>query len=450
MPKKVFSIFFICFLIITSVFAPIQASAYEVTSFEITAESGMLVSLDTGEVLWEKNADKKMYPASITKIMTAIIMVESDIWNPEGKVTLTKAALDKTLGTGLAVSLMDEGEEFTQLDLLYMVLLSSFGDCAYLAADIYGGSLDGFVDKMNLKAQELGLNGTHYSNPVGLHEEETYTTARDTYKLCVYAKKYDVINEITSKSRYKIVTTKGTTKTLSTTNFLLDRSTNYYYQYATGFKTGFTNAAGRCLVSTATKDTRGKTYNYMCVLFKCPNSNQKRYEFVESRELYRWAFNNFSFKEIAKSNEPVCEIPVEMSFETDFLPLYFKKPFISVLPNEADDSTIVIKTHFKNETATAPIKKGDVLGYAEIMYAEKVIGKVDLIANDDIKASGLLQFWEFVKNFFTSKYMKAVYLIIVLAIVGFIAVMIKLNWPRKRKRMKYIPYKEKDYKNYED
>ena len=170
MPKKVFSIFFICFLIITSVFAPIQASAYEVTSFEITAESGMLVSLDTGEVLWEKNADKKMYPASITKIMTAIIMVESDIWNPEGKVTLTKAALDKTLGTGLADSLMDEGEEFTQLDLLYMVLLSSFGDCAYLAADIYGGSLDGFVDKMNLKAQELGLNGTHYSNPVGLHE----------------------------------------------------------------------------------------------------------------------------------------------------------------------------------------------------------------------------------------------------------------------------------------
>ena len=231
---------------------------------------------------------------------------------------------------------------------------------------------------------------------------------------------------------------------------MLDRSTNYYYQYATGFKTGFTNAAGRCLVSTATKDTRGKTYNYMCVLFKCPNSNQKRYEFVESRELYRWAFNNFSFKEIAKSNEPVCEIPVEMSFETDFLPLYFKKPFISVLPNEADDSTIVIKTHFKNETATAPIKKGDVLGYAEIMYAEKVIGKVDLIANDDIKASGLLQFWEFVKNFFTSKYMKAVYLIIVLALVGFIAVMIKLNWPRKRKRMKYIPYKEKDYKNYED
>ncbi len=447
MPKRIFSIFFICFLIITSVFAPISASAYEVNSFEITAEAGMLVSLDTGEILWEKNADQKMYPASITKIMTAIIMVESEIWDPNAKVTLTKAALDKTLGTGLAVSLMNEGEEFTQLDLLYMVLLSSFGDCAYLAADIYGGSLEGFVEMMNNKAKDLELNGTHYSNPVGLHEEETYTTARDTYKLAVYAKKYDIINEVTSKSRYKMTTTKGTTRTLSTTNFLLDQSTNYYYQYATGFKTGFTNAAGRCLVSTATRNG----YNYMCILLKCPNKpNVKRYEFVESRELYRWAFNNFSFKEIAKSNEPVCEIPVEQSLQTDFLPLYFDKPFISVLPNEADDSTIVIKTFFENETATAPIKKGDVLGYAEIMYAEKVIGRVNLLAGEDVKASAILQFWELVKEIFTSKYMKVVYIIIAAIIVGFILVMIKLNWPRKKRKVKYIPYKERDYRKDED
>ena len=446
MPKRIFSIIFICFLIIASAYVPISASAYEITSFEITAETGMLVSLDTGEVLWEKNADKKIYPASITKIMTAVLMVESDIWDPTAKVTLTKAALDKTLGTGLAVSLMNEGEEFTQLDLLYMVLLSSFGDCAYLAADVYGGGLESFVGMMNDKAKELGLNSTHYSNPVGLHEEETYTTARDTYNLTVYAKQYDIINEVCSKSRYKMTTTKGTTRTLSTTNLLLDPATNYYYKYATGFKTGFTNAAGRCLVSTASHNG----YNYMCILFKCPNNKQKRHEFIESSELYRWAFNNFSFKEIAKSNEPVCEIPVELSLETDFLPLYFDKPFISVLPNEADESTIVIKTHFTNETATAPVKKGDVMGYAEVYYAEKVIGTVDLLAGQDIKASWILQFFEVLKDFFSSKYMKVVYLIIAAVIVGFIAVMIKLNWPRKKRKVKYIPYKERERDNDKD
>jgi D-alanyl-D-alanine carboxypeptidase len=182
----------------------------------------------------------------------------------------------------------------------------------------------------------------------------------------------------------------------------------------------------------------------------CPNVVGRRHEFLESAALYRWAFNNFSFKEIAKSSEPVCEMPVELSAETDFVPLYFKEPFISVLPNEADDSTIVIKTHFENETATAPIKKGDVLGYAEVIYAEKVIGRVDLIANEDVKASKLLQFWQLIKDIFTSSYMKVVYLIIGLVVVGFILVMIKLNWPRKRIRMKYIPYKERDYKNNED
>lgn len=446
MPKKIFSVFFAIFLIFCSIFTPISASAYEVTSFDITAEAGMLISLDTGEVLWEKNPDQKMYPASITKVMTAILMVESDKWDPEGKVTLSKSSLDLTLGTGLAVSLLQAGEEFTQLDLLYMVLMSSYGDCAYFAGEVYGGSLDNFIVMMNDKAKELGLEGTHYTNPVGLHEEGTYTTARDTYKLVSYARKHDIICEVVSKSRYKLVTTQGTTRTLSTTNLLLDPATNYYYQYTTGFKTGYTGAAGRCLVSTASYNG----YNYMCIVLKCPNNYSKRHEFIESRELYRWAFKNFSFKEIAKSNEPVCEIPVEMSLETDFLPLYFEKPFVSVLPNEADDSTIVVKTYFKNETATAPIKKGDVLGYAEIIYAEKIIGKVDLLAGEDVKSSALLEFWEFVKNFFSSKFMITVYILIGVVIVGFIALVIILNLPRKKRKVKYIPYKESERTQDED
>ena len=446
MPKKIISLFFACFLIFCTVFTPISASAYEVTSFDITAEAGILVSLDTGEVIWEKNADQKMYPASITKIMTAILMLESDKWDPDGKVTLSKSALKLTLGTGLAVSLLSEGEEFTQLDLLYMVLVSSYGDCAYLAAEIYGGSQENFVDMMNKKAKELGLNGTNYENPVGLHHEDNYTTARDSYKLALYSKKYDLINEAVSKSRYKFTTTKGTSRTLSTTNFLLDPATNYYYQYATGFKTGFTNAAGRCLLSTASYNG----YNYMCVLLKCPNNKQKRHEFEESRELYRWAFKNFSFKEIAKSSEPVCEIPVENSLETDFLPLYFDKPFVSVLPNDADDSTIVVKTHFKNKTVTAPVKKGDVLGYAEIIYAEKIIGKVDLLAGQDVDSSALLEFWEFIKNFFTSTFMTVIYIIIGVVIVGFILLIVLMNLPKKRRKIKYKPYTNKEREKYND
>ncbi len=434
MLKKTFSIFFTTLILILSVFSPLTASAYEVTGVEISAKAGLLISLDTDEILYENNIDEKVYPASIAKVMTAVLMLESDKWNPEETVTLTKEVLDMVLGTGLAVSLFKEGEQFTQLDMLYMVLVSSFGDITYLASIIYGGSVENFVNMMNQKAQEIGLKGTHYSNPVGLHEEETYTTARDTYLLMKYAMKHELFNTVTSTSRHRVTTKSGNIRTLSTTNFLLDSSTNYYYQYANQGKTGYTDKAGRCLVTTASYNG----YNYLCAVFGCDGATK---HFTDSKNLYRWAFNNFSYKEVANSDEPVCEIPVELSMETDFVPLYFKKPFLTVLPNEADDSTIVVKTHFKTPTVDAPIKKGDVLGQAEVIYAEKVIGKVDLIAGNDVKSSKLLLIARHIKNFFSSSYMKIVYIVIALLIVGFIIFCIWLNWDKLNKRkVRYIPY----------
>ena len=436
MVKKIFSIIFICFFTFLTVFAPINASAYEITGIDITAKAGMLVSLDTGEILYENNIDKKVYPASITKIMTAVLMLESDKFNPKAKVKINKACLDVVLGTGLSVSLLEEGEELTQLDLLYTVLLSSYGDCTYLAAEIFGGSYENFVNMMNDKAKELGLTGTHYSNPVGLHEEETYTTARDTYVLTKYALQYDLFKTVTSASRYHFTTTKGTSRTLSTTNFLIDKNTNYWYQYASGVKTGYTDVAGRCLVSTASYNG----YNYMCIVFGCTNSPSKRYDFLETADLYRWAFLNFSFKEVANSDEPVCEIPVELSNDTDFVSLYFKEPFVTILPNGADQSTLVIKEKLVSDSVDAPIKKGDVLGEAEIYYAEKLIGKVDLVAGENVEKSTILSIIRSIKNFFASDYMKIVYIILIAIVVIFIIICVIINLPKKKRKVKYIPY----------
>lgn len=441
MPKKIFSIIFSVFLAVSVIFAPISVSAYEISGFDITAKAGMLVSMDTGEILYSNNIDYKVSPASITKIMTVTLMLESEKYDPAGKVAMTKEVEDLILGTGSAVSNFQIGEEITQLDLVYTVLMSSFGDCAYLAAIYYGGSVDEFVNMMNDKANELGLTGTHYSNPVGLHDEQTYTTVRDIYTLTTYALKNETFKTVCETSRYTIeATNKSAKRTLSTTNFLQDPNTNYYYQYAKGVKTGYTDEAGRCLVSTASYNG----YNYMCILMNCPPNADKRYEFLESANLYRWAFNNFSFKQVANSTEPVCEIPVELSLDTDFVSLYFEKPFVTVLPNGADDSTIVVKTKLSSDKVEAPIKKGDVLGTADIVYAEQVIGTVNLVAGDSVKASKLLIGIKYVKGFFSSVYMKIVYALIVLAIIIYILMIIKLNIARLRKRkVKYIPYGKK-------
>ena len=441
MLKKLFSIIFTVILAFSVILTPLTASAYEITGFDITAKAGMLVSMDTGEILYSNNIDQKMYPASLTKIMTVTLMLESEKYDPAGKVAMTKEVQTLILGTGSAVSNFQIGEEITQLDLVYTVLMSSFGDCAYLAAIYYGGSVEGFVAMMNDKAAELGLTGTHYSNPVGLHDEGNYTTVRDVYTLMSYALKNETFKTVCSAPRYTVEATNMSGKrTLSTTNFLIDNTTNYYYQYAKGGKTGYTDEAGRCLVSFASYNG----YNYMCVLMNCPPNADRRYEFVESAELYRWAFNDFSFKEVANSTDPVCEMPVELSLDTDFVSLYFEKPFVTVLPNEADDSTIVVKTHLKADSVEAPVKKGEVLGTADVIYAEQVIGTVNLVAGDSVKESKLLIALKYIKSFFGSVYMKVVYILIALAVAIFIFMTIRLNMARIRKRrVKYIPYGKK-------
>lgn len=440
MPKRILSAI-ITILICLSVCIP--AYAFEPSGFTVSAEAGMLVSLDTGETLYEKNIDKKMYPASLTKIMTVTLMLESPSFDPNAKVAMN-AEVDRYItGTGSAVSTLKAGEEITQLDLLYYVLMSSAGDCAYLAAMTYGGTVENFVDMMNEKAAQLGLSGTHYSNPVGLHSEDTYTTVRDVRTLTEYALKNETFATACGSSRYKVAATNMSgERTLSTTNFMLDSTTNYYYSYTTGVKTGFTNEAGRCLVSTASYNG----YNYLCILMKCPTNTGRREEFIESKELYRWAFNNFEYKKVADSINPVCEIEVELSFDTDHLPLYIEEGFVTVLPADADTSTIKIEPHPTASSVDAPIKKGDRLGTADIIYAERVIGTVNLVARDNVKQSGLLKVLRSVKRFFSSSGMKIVYCLIAAAIIVFIAAVIKMNSGRGKKRsrkVKYIPYDEK-------
>lgn len=435
MLKKIISVF----LIISLLFAPaFTVGAYEPTGFSISADAALLISLDTGETLYSKNEDKKVYPASITKIMTALLILESEKYNPEAKVTMTREALRLISGTGSVVSNLEEGEQITQLDLLYLVLLASCGDCAYLAASYYGGSVDEFVDMMNTRAKELGMENTNYQNPVGLHHEDNYTTAADTYKLTAHALKNKTFKEVCETTRYTVAQTNmSPATTFSTTNYLQDSTTEYFYTYAKGVRNGFTDEAGRCLVSTASYNG----YNYMCLLFGCPFSSSNKYEYTESRELYRWAFNNFEFKQVADNDNPVAEIEVDLSLQTDFVSLYVEDGFVSILPKEADDSTIMVVPHPTNEIADAPIKKGDVLGTADIIYAEQLLGTVNLVSHEDIDRSLMLTVWRGITDFFTSSYMKVVYILAAVLVIVFIVAVYKLNSKKANKRkVKYVPY----------
>lgn len=415
----------------------VPANAYQINEYSLHHEAGLVAYLDTGTVIYSKNADKKMYPASITKLMAAIVMVEniSDLENT--KITYTNSANNLILGTGSVVLNLKVGEEMSARDALAALLISSCGDVAYAIAEHVGGSNEGFVEMMNRKAEEMGLENTHFQNPVGLHDDTHYTTANDIYKMAVAAFDNELIKEFCSTSRYTLAATNMSgERTIVTSNMLLNPNSNVYYTYAEAGKTGYTEKAGRCLVSTASY----KGYEYIAIVLGTATPGGVRYDFIDIANMFRWAFNNFEYKSVFESTTPITEAPISLSSDTDHLPICFEGGLKTLLPKDADASTIDYEIKLNSPTFEAPIEKGTVVGTADIFYAEEKIGTLNLVAGQTVESSAILVFLDTAKNFFTSSFMKAVYIIAVAAVVIFVLIVIIMNSGKKNKRrVKYIP-----------
>ncbi len=447
MKKKIIPLILIFTLLFALCFS-VPTNAYQINDYKMYHEAGMMVYLDTGTVIYEKNADKKMYPASITKLMTAIVMVESISDMESATLPYTEYANNLILGTGSVVLGLKVGEQITAKDALAALLVSSCGDVAYAIAEYVGGSNEGFVKMMNEKAKELGLNDTNFVNPVGLHDDQHYTTARDIYKMAVAAFKYDIIKEFASKSRATLsATNMAGERTIVTSNLLLNPNAVGYYAYADAGKTGYTSKAGRCVVSTASY----KGYEYLAVVLNADTSDGVRHDFGDIANMFRWAFNNFEYKSVFDSTTPVTEAPLTLSQEFDHLPICFEGGLKAILPKNADASTINYKIHLSQKSYEAPIKKGAVVGTADIYYAEEKIGTLNLVAGQTIDSSPMLVFLEAAKGFLTSSFMKLLYIIIAVVIVIFICAIIILNrGKKKQRRVKYIPLSKNERQDWDD
>lgn len=433
MKKKLLPVLIAIFVFLFS----FPANAYNINGYEMHHEAGMVIHLDTGTVVYSKNADKKMYPASITKLMAALVMVDEikDLENT--MIPYTKEANNLILGTGSVVLNLKIGEEMNAKDALAALLISSCGDVAYAISEYVGGTTQGFVDLMNKKAKEMGLKNTRYENPVGLHHEDHYTTANDIYKLANEAFKNKLIKEFCAKSRYTLsATNMAKERTIVTSNMLLNPNSNVYYKYAGAGKTGYTEKAGRCLVSTASYNG----YEYMTIVLGAATPGGARYDFIDTANMCRWAFNNFEYKSVFDPTTPVAEAPISLSSDTDHLPICFKNGLKAILPKDADASTINFDVKLSSPSFEAPIEKGVTVGTADIYYAEEKIGTLELVAGQTVKASPMLVFFKAVSDFLTSGFMKIIYV----AIAGITAIIIIwiifLNYGKKKSRkVKYVP-----------
>ncbi len=228
----------------------------------IQADHALLINEDTQEALYAKNSAEKIYPASLTKLMTALIVVEK-VEDLSAKVTITAETFEG-LTSGASLAGIKESSKYTVEDLLYALLVPSGNDAANALAIYTYGSVDGFVAQMNKRAQELGMLNTHFANPHGLHADDHYTTAYDLYLLTREAAKYPVIRSIGSSAKAEITCiTDGAEdekQSFTSTNSFLRQYSDVPPQVRISFaKTGYTVKAGRCLIMDVT-DLSGQQY----------------------------------------------------------------------------------------------------------------------------------------------------------------------------------------------
>lgn len=338
-------------------------STYAYTIPDTYSSACLLMEESTGKILYSKNANSIMYPASTTKIMTAILTLENCKLSDTAVVSHNAVF---SIPSGYSTASLVEGEVLTIEQLLNVLLIPSANDAAVVLAEHIAGSVEAFSDMMNSKAVELGCLNTHFVNPNGIHNENHYSTAYDLALIGRYAMQFPTFKEISSKTRYTLPITNAYSKEdriFNTTNDLIKPNyssspTNYYYKYATGGKTGYTDPAGQCIVATATKDNISLIAVTLHGDFTEDNLSQRA---LDCKALFEYGFNNFSMVSIAQKGDVASNMKVpNATKDSSSLDLLYSDDIYAFVPNGFDTSSVT--PNIKLSSAFAPIAQDTVLG----------------------------------------------------------------------------------------
>ena len=360
-------------LMINFLFIPV-VSAEDLKLAE-NAKSAILIEASTGEILFEKNADERLVPASMTKMMSMLVIIEAiengDLkWNQEIQVSENASSM------GGSQILLETGEKMSVRDLFKGVAIASGNDAVVALAEAVAGTEDAFVQKMNDKAKELGLKNTNFKNPHGLDTANHYSSARDMSLIAKELVKHEKVLEFTSV--YEDYLRENTDRKiwLVNTNKLVR-----FYDGVDGLKTGFTEGAGYCLTATAKKDG-------MRVIAVVMGEADSKMRNQEVSEMLDYAFAQYKLDNLLEDGYSLGKYKVYNG----------KDEFVTVIPK--DGATILRKKGEKSSKATyeadvyelkAPLKKGDVVGSLKIKEDGKVIRKVKLTVDKDVKKANYLE-----------------------------------------------------------
>ena len=421
--------FFLTLSLLTGLLSPLAGAIdYEgVPSITVDAKSALLIDLDSDQVLYDQDADQQRYPASITKVMTALLTLEAvgrGELDLSTEVTVDAAALSDITEDSSTANLK-AGEVISVKNLLYCLLISSANEAANILAMAVCGDIPTFVERMNQRAQELGMTGTHFANPHGLHNPDHYSTAWDIYKMTKQAMTHAAFREIVSTSYYTVPATNlSAERSLINTNALLTsgKYPGYTFSGTIGVKTGSTGQAGFCLVAAAQK--RGHTLVSVVLGAENPTDskgNVQRKQFSESKKLLDWGFTNFTSATLLDQDSYLQEVPVRFSSDTTHVVLRPTQEVTALVPGTYDKERLELRLHLDADVASAPIQAGDVLGTVTVIYAGEEYAVVDMAAVTDVSFSPFVAFVSSVNTVLGNIYVRLMLLIaLVFVIIGFV------------------------------
>lgn len=363
-------------LIIMSFFV-LNLSVLAEEDFAPSAKSAILVDNLSGKVLYEKNADEKLAPASMTKLASMLIVMEAiDNGNLklEDKVTISEEAANM----GGSQVFLQAGEVYTVHDLLKSVAIASGNDAVVALAEKVGGSVSGFVDMINKRLKELGATNTNFVNPHGLDAEGHYSTARDMSIIARELLRHEKILEYTSIYEEYLEKNDGSRIWLVNTNRLVR-----FYDGVDGLKTGFTKTAGYCLTATAKKNN----FRLISVVMGEDTTENRSSDTVK---MLNYGFNTFKNNIIKKKWESLGKVRVEKG-KQDFANIVLLNDATEILKNT--DPVSEYKFNLKVDKIKAPLKIGDIVGSAEIIDNDgNIVDEVDVTIDKEIKKANILDY----------------------------------------------------------
>jgi D-alanyl-D-alanine carboxypeptidase (penicillin-binding protein 5/6) len=373
--------FAIAFLFLPSVVVRAEQPKIELAP---EARSAILIERDTGAVLYEKNAHEPLPPASMTKIMTMLLIMEAI---DQGKLKIDERvrASEYAASMGGSQIFLEPGEEMTVDDLLKGVAIGSGNDASVALAERIAGSEEAFVHMMNEKARQLGLKHTTFENTTGLPAKNHYSTAYDMAVMAKELLKYDLITKYTGT--YEDYLRQHTDKKfwLVNTNRLVK-----FYPGVDGLKTGYTSEAKYCLTATAKKGNM----RVIAVVFGAPTPKARN---AQITKMLDYAFSHYETKPLYKKGETITTLPVSKGKKRS-VAVVTSEP-LSVLLKKGEKSEAIKAAWKLNEKVKAPVKKGDVLGTLIIKKDGSVIAKSPLVAKEQVEEANM---WELFKRMFSS------------------------------------------------